>query len=90
MDRFKCTKTSQKLTESRARLLLLVTATESPVGGSQNQSHVTEDNERWGQPRPVLIGHDVPITVVLPDFIGCGCHVKINVTVNEKKNQQNS
>lgn len=48
---------------------------------------MTEDNKRWGKPRPVVIGHDEPITVVLPDFIGCGCHFKINVAVNEKCRQ---
>lgn len=84
VSRLTCTWTPGTLTQSRASLLLLIASTESPVGGSQSQGHVTEDNKRRGQPRPVLVGHDVPITVVPPDFIGRGCHVKINVAVNEK------
>lgn len=31
---------------------------------------MTEEDKRWRQPRPVLIGHYVAITVVLPQLIG--------------------
>lgn len=45
---------------------------------------MTEDDQRRRQPRPLLIGHDVAVTVVLPQLIGRRRHVKVDVAVIEK------
>lgn len=45
---------------------------------------MTEEDKGRRQPRPLLIGHYVAITVVLPQLIGCRCHVKVDVAVIEK------
>lgn len=42
---------------------------------------MTEEDEWWRQPWPVQIRHYVAITVVFPQLIGYGCHVKIDVAV---------
>lgn len=60
-----------KLTESSAPLLSLSVSTKSPVDGCQTQAHMTEEDNRWRQPWPLLICHYVAITIVPPQFVGC-------------------
>ena len=53
------------------------------VNGSHTQGHVTQDDEGRGQPRLLLIGHDVTVAVVLPQLIGYGPHVKVDIAVKK-------
>ena len=40
-----------------------------------------EEDEGWRQPWLLLIGHDVAVAVILPQLIGDGLDVKVDITV---------
>lgn len=46
---------------------------------------MAEEDHGRRQPRPVLVGHDVAVAVVLPQLVGCGGHVKVDVAVNQSQ-----
>lgn len=41
---------------------------------------MTEEDEGWRQPWLLTVGHDVAVTVVLPELVRDGFQVKINIT----------
>lgn len=44
---------------------------------------MAEEDDGRRQPRPVLVGHYVAVTIVLPQLIGRRGHVKVDVAVNK-------
>lgn len=41
---------------------------------------MTQEDERWRQPWLLMVGHDVAITVVLPELVRYGFQIKVNIT----------
>lgn len=41
---------------------------------------MTQEDERWRQPRLLMVGHDVAVTIVLPELVRYGFQIKINIT----------
>lgn len=74
-----------RLTEPGASFLPLSGSSTPPADGSQDQDHVAEEDHGRRQPRPVLVGHDVAVAVVLPQLVGCRGHVKVDVAVNQSQ-----
>lgn len=44
------------------------------------KSNVAQENERWRQPWLLMIGHNVAVPVVLPEFVRYGFQIIINIT----------
>lgn len=40
---------------------------------------MTEEDERWRQPWLLMVGHDVAVPVVLPELVGYGFQIKVNI-----------
>lgn len=49
---------------------------------AKKETNVAQQDERGGQPRLLVVGHDVAIAIVFPQFIGDGFHIYIDVTVS--------
>lgn len=56
---------------------------------AKKETNVAQQDERWGQPRLLVVGHDVAIAIVFPQFIGNGFHIYIDVTVSCREERDN-
>lgn len=36
---------------------------------AKEENNMAEQDERWGQPKLLMVGHDVAIAIVFPQFV---------------------
>ena len=46
----------------------------------KQETNVTQQDKRWGQPRLLVVGHDVAIAIIFPQIIRNGLHFYVNIT----------
>lgn len=77
------------LTQFNVLLLLIQFIWQPSVTEVVDQDADMAQYDEWGrQPWLFVIRHDVSVTVVLPEFVRYGLHVKINMTVDSRGKQE--
>lgn len=49
---------------------------------------VTQEDKRWRQPWLLTVGHDVAVTVVLPELVRDGFQIKINIAERKSRRER--
>lgn len=49
---------------------------------------MVQQDQGWGQPGLLVVGHDVAIAIVFPDFVRDGFYIEVNVAEGCRKGER--